>query len=458
MNKKSNIKINISSDEYNAFMSIKPDQYVPLSLTELGPILKEHGVVQCIKKDALMTVVEKYKNGEPIDNFLIAEGIRPYAGIQPEVIYNFEISSKPKENESGKVDYREISKILNVEKGQLLAVKKKLKEPVDGMTVTGKQTPFPEFIDIEVNAGTNIEVENLEDVINYKAAVDGALRFENNTMAVYPTLEIQEDVDFNVGNIHYNGSVKIGRDVLPDFVVEATGSIKIWGSAIACTLKSNDDIEVRAGIVGKNKGLVESNGNLTATFVENSTLAIKGNIEIKNGIIGSDVQCDGSLTVSMPRSRIIGSSIKSAKWISVHNAGSRFDTSASFITGINPEKESVFLKTKEAMEQFIKEAHDIEAKHGRAALENKTLTHSFSMSARKDMAKWEKIKSNIQNLNATLKILEEKMYDYNAYIKVKETLFPRVKLKIGKHTITSHKEFYNVTVKYSKEAGQLVIE
>jgi len=267
MNELNNVKVTISPDEYKAYISITHDPDIKLNLTELGPLLKQHSVIYGIKKDVLMIIQDRYKRGDTINNILIAEGIEPSKGIAPSVDYQFEFSSKPRIDPSGRINYREISKILNIQKDQLLAIKRKLKQPVDGMTVTGKRTVLAHFEDIPLHIGENIGKEEDNEKIYFRAEVDGALKFENNCLSVLPVLQIAEDVDFNVGNIHFKGDVKIGRDVLPDFIVEVEGRIAIWGSAIACRLSAPDGVEVRGGIVGKNKGTVESGEDICSTFV-----------------------------------------------------------------------------------------------------------------------------------------------------------------------------------------------
>jgi len=457
MNDKEGIKITISKDEYNAYMTISEDFKGEINLTDLGPLLKESGIVLGIKRDMLATIVDRYKKGAIVADIIIAEGTQPSGGVAPAVEYMFEISTKPKENESGKIDYREISKVLNVKQGQVLAIKRKLKQPTNGTTVTGKRTAFPLYEDIAVMTGGHIEKTETDDFIYYKSAMDGALVFENNMLSICPILDIQEDVDFSVGNIHFKGDVKIGRDILPDFIVEAEGNISIWGSAIACKLKSTGDIDVRSGIVGKNKGDIYADGFISATFVENSTLKSKNDIYVKNGIIGSMVHCDGILKMENSRSRIVGSTIRAAKGIIAHNVGSRFDTSTILITGVIPDKETEYNKIKEHLDARLKEAKDIETRYGRAALENKTTPPTFSNKAREDFNRWDILKSEIQRIFQRLKQTEEEMYDYESVIKIKESLYPRVVLKIGKYSITTTSESTNVTIRYSKDDDRLII-
>ncbi len=458
MSENSNIKIEISPDEYLAHISIIPAPGDSFDLPELNFILRRHGVIYGIKNDVLMIILQKIKNSVIIDNILIAEGIPQCPGIQPEVDYKFQFSSTPKEHSDGSIDYREIEKILSVKKDQVLAIKKKLHQSVDGITVTGKKNTMARILDIPLRVGANILMEEQEDYIYFKAAVDGALKFENNYLSVSPTLDIKDDVDFNVGNIHFDGEVKIGRDVLPDFIVETKGNISIWGSAIACQLSATESIDVRAGIVGKNKGEVQAGGNITATFVENAKLKAAGKITIKNGIIGSNVYCDGTLSIELPRSRVVGSIIRAAKGIFICNVGSRFDTATALMTGINPDKEQEFNKIKKFLDTKVEEAKEIEKKYGRATLEKRETGRILPPHARDEIARWDTLKNEIKNILKRLKQTEDEMYDYQAVIRIKETLFPRVILTIGKHKLTTTKEYYHVTVRYSPEDERLVIQ
>lgn len=454
-----NVKLSISADGYKAYLTVRADTSTKKMTTgDLNSLLERHKIVFGIKKDVLLIVTARLKQGTSVERILVAEGIEPFEGRAPKVDYKFELSSKPKETESGRVDYRSITTILNVEKDQLLAVKQILKPPRNGMTVTGKSTPFKSIPDIPVLTGDNVTKEETGDVIHFKAGCDGALKFENQVLLVFPTLEIREDVDFNVGNISFKGDIKIGRDVLPDFTVEANGSIKVRGSAIACQLKAGDSIEIGAGIVGKNKGAVETGGDLTATFVENATLKAKGNIDINNGIIGSQVFCDGALDVKMRRSRIVGSTVRAATGITAFNVGSRFDTGTQLTTGIFPDKEKSYLNIKKTLDARWGEAKELEKRYGRSTLENKSFSRNISDSVKRDIDKWDFLKKQIKTIIGHLKKAEEEMYDHNVIIRIKETLYPRVELQIGKHKITASKEYFDVRVLYSEETGKIVIK
>jgi len=451
--------IDIAPDELSATLTAKPGYPIDKELN--GRLLKifcrSKGIVSGIKEDVLESIAISMKNGDTPNTITIAEGTLPFAGEKPQVDFKFEFSNKPVEDEHGRVNYREIGAIVNVVTGQILACKKRLKPAVNGVTITGKITQYPRVEDIPLTAGNNVHIEDSDQETYYIADTEGALKFEHNTLAVFPFLEIAEDVDFNVGNIRFKGDVKVNRDVLPDFIIEADGKITIWGSAVACKIQAGMDIDVRSGIIGKNKGEAIAQGNINCTFVENATLRSKGNIVIKNGIIGSSVHCDGSLSVPMSKSRVVGSEIKASHGMTLCNAGSRFDTSTSLTTGIHPEMEHQYSEVKSNLDKKLEDAKVIEKRYGRSTLENRNFSQRISPQIEADLKRWDLLKDEIRQISEELKRIEEKMYDYNAKIVIKENLFPRVHLKIGRFEMTTSQEYYKVTVQYDPELERLII-
>jgi len=71
--------------------------------------------------------------------------------------------------------------------------------------------------------------------------------------------------------------------------------------------------------------------------------------------------------------------------------------------------------------------------------------------------KWDILRDQIKQIHILLIKAETEMYDHNATIRIKENLYPRVFLRIGKFELTTSKEYYNVTVKYSEELDRLEI-
>lgn len=451
------VRVEFSDDEYEAYLSLAATP-TPLALNpaKLKFMLKNQGVVYGALDDALTRAIDDHAAGKSVERLLVAEGIRPKEGVQPAIELKFEISTKPKEDSSGHIDYREISSIVSCHAGDVLALKKKMHPPVNGITVTGKPITFPPFEDKPLIHGANVQRDENENEIVFRARLDGALKFENNVLSIQPVLDVAKDVDFSVGNVHFEGDVRIGRDVLPDFSVEASGKIYIWGSAIGCRIQSRDNIEVRGGIIGKNRAEIRSDKSIEVTFVENAKLFAVNDITVRNGIMGSEAHCHDYFATEAKSARIVESTIIAGKGISTQVAGSPYSINTRLITGINTEKEKDYLQVKESLDAKIKEAREIERRYGRAMLENHTIPRGIMDRAAKDLEKWDKLKEEIREINATLKALEELMYDYSAKIIIKELLYPKVFLKIGKYEVVSSREQHNVTVRYSADENRLI--
>jgi len=449
--------VTISDDEYEAALSIPPrPDLPPFNETRLKFILRGQSVVYGVKEDVLSRIVADWQGGLPVQNVRVAEGIRPSEGVAPKVELKFDLSGKPKEDAQGKIDYREISRIVSVEAGQVLAIKHKMKAPVHGITVTGKPVNVQPIQDIPITVGSGVEKLEQEHEIVYKAKVSGTLKYQNNVLSVLPVLDIPEDVDFKVGNIHFQGDVKVGRDILSDFVVESSGSVIVWGSVIAARIQALGNVEVRAGIIGKSRGEVVAGGDITANFVENASLSAGGDIQVRNGLIGSRCHCRGTFSITQKKSRIIETEVIAGRGIDVGIAGSQYSANTRLITGIHIEKEDEYLRTKAQVEELLKEARDIERRYGRALLENRSIPRGLLDKAQKDIARWEELKEIIRDTSAQLKTIEDEMYDYSASILVRDELYPKVFLKIGRFELTTTHEARHVTVRYSAEENRLV--
>ncbi len=451
------LQVDFSSDEYEAYVSL-PARPAPLPLnpTKLRFVLKSQGIVYGLLEEALARTIESYNAGRPLDRLRVAEGVRPQAGTRPDIEMKFEFSSKPKEDPSGHINYREMSRVVACRAGDVLAVKKKMRPPVNGITVTGKPVTFPVIEDIPLIPGANILREEGETEIVFRAKIDGAVKFDKHILSVQPVLDIESDVDFSVGNIHFDGDVKIGRDVLADFSVEATGKVSIWGSAIACRIRAGDEIDIRGGIIGKSRAEIRSQRSIAVAFAENARLFAQNDIAVRNGIMGSEAHCHDYFATEAKSSRIVESTIIAGRGISTFVAGSPYSVNTKLITGIHTDKEGEYLKVKATLEAKIQEARQIERRYGRAMLENRSIPRGIADRASKDLETWDRLKEEIREVNSALRLLEDLMYDYSAKIVIKEMVYPKVLLKIGKFEALTSREQRNVTVRFSPDENRLV--
>jgi len=87
------------------------------------------------------------------------------------------------------------------------------------------------------------------------ALKDGAVHYVDGSIAVYDVLEINGDVDFNTGNIDFNGYVNIKGTVEDNFSVKAEKDIEIGGvygiGGVKLIESTGGSIYIRGGVAGK---------------------------------------------------------------------------------------------------------------------------------------------------------------------------------------------------------------
>ncbi len=457
------VLVSFSDDEMEGYVTIVPYREERRGFIEteqeLIKELKREGIVYGILEDKVKEAMELYNSGKDVKNFLIAVGKPVENGVDGKVELKVDLSAQPK-IEGNKIDYKELDKFKVVEKGELIAIKVKAKKGKRGITVTGLGKEPKEGETAILFPGKNVRVEEKEDAVYFYADETGYVVYQKDRIAVFPMLNITGDVDFSVGNIHYNGDVKIMGDVLPDFVVEATGNIVIYGTAISCTIKSESDVVIKGGVAGKDRGKIIAKGDVDVGYIERGTILADGDVYVKGGVLDSKVICGGTFYGELRTVKVMESEIKASKGINIFVAGSPYNKELTLITGIDVLKERELEKFREEFNAWVKEFGNIKRKYGEDNLENRNMS-AFTgalhtqRNIEKDFNRYFELKDIIKEKYEELKKMEEELYNVNAMIKIKNTIYPGVKLEIGQYSLIVPKELHNVIFYRDKEAGEI---
>ena len=127
----------------------------------------------------------------------------------------------------------------------------------------------------------------------------------NGKINVYAIYEVLGDVDNSTVNIDFIGNVIIKGNVLTGFKVKAGGYIEVRGVVEGAKLVAQGDVVLKKGIQGMGKGIIETQGNVIARFIENSTVTAKGNITTET-ILHSAINCGGKVEVGGRKGLIAG--------------------------------------------------------------------------------------------------------------------------------------------------------
>jgi uncharacterized protein (DUF342 family) len=445
----STLSVDVTDMGMRAYITVAPPGPggADLSFEEIIGLLKSSGVVHGIKEEAILRFVDYPSYNEKV---LAAEGTKPQNGNDAEIIYNFnthreEVHLKEKD---GRVDFRELNLVENVEAGQILATKKPPEEGVSGRTVTGKVLPAKPGKNVQIEIGKNVKLS--DDGMSAISTINGQVLLILGKINVEPVYTVEGDVNFKTGNILFLGTVIVKGNVEDGFTVKAAGNIEIMGSVGKCILDAEGEIIIHQGILGKNEGNVRAGGNLVAKFIENARIEVEENVLVSDGIIHSFVDANKRILCQGKRASIVGGRLRAANEIHGKTLGSVAGTETILEVGIDPkrkEKLSQALSRKEELEKSLEElVRNI------STLENlKKVQRDFPEEKQANLAELndrrseilkelEEIGSVIKEINTYLQTIK-----VNGKVSASDRVFPGVKIFIKNETLLVRNEFKNVT-------------
>jgi len=445
----SSMSVDITDMEMRAYMTVTPPGPggADLSFEEILGLLKSGGIVHGIDDEAIRTFIDYPAYNEKV---LVAEGTKPQNGMDAQILYNFnvyrdEVQLKEK---NGRVDFRELNLVENVEAGQILATKKPPEEGKSGRAVTGKSLPAKAGRNIQIEIGKNVKIS--DDGMSAISTINGQVLLVAGKINVEPIYTVEGDVNFKTGNILFLGTVYVKGNVEDGFTVKAAGNIEIMGSVGKCLLDAEGEIIVHQGILGKNEGKVRAGSNLVAKFIENARVEVDENVLVSDGIIHSFVDANKRILCQGKRASIVGGRLRAANEIHAKTLGSVAGTETILEVGIDPkrkEKLSQALKRKEELEKQLEELL-----RNISTLENlKKVQRNFPEDKQKNLEELNDSRSQI------LKELEEAggiISEINIYLQsikvsgkvsASDRVFPGVKIFIKNESLVVRNEFKNVT-------------
>lgn len=305
---KSIVEIEISSDEMQAFAKV--------NLTSEAYATTKHQVSDLILKglnEAGVTdgmLMEAIDDMELCKKVVVAKGVAPINGNDA-VLQYFELSEKkPQLKVDGGVDHYELQLVDKISKGEWLGDKIYPTEGIMGKTVRGE--PLypkmgrdyalkydPETVDVIQESGREV----------LRAKIDGAVCFKDKRVGVDNHLIIHGDVDYNTGNIDFDGYVTIEGTVQDCFTVTATYDISIMSpmgiGAVELIESKRGNIYIKGGINGKGTVRIVAGKNVYVKFVNEATIHANGNINI--GLYAYDSELHGQrIELSPEKGKIVG--------------------------------------------------------------------------------------------------------------------------------------------------------
>ncbi|NTV89603.1 MAG: DUF342 domain-containing protein, partial [Clostridiales bacterium] len=275
------ISLQVSGDEMTAtiLFNLNPEE---LSKPNRERLIREvfsqfalKGVIYGIKKEILNGELEAGKV------YIIAEGTPAVDGVDS-IIRMYEIqSNQPEVRDDGKVDFYELKLINRVHTDEWLGERLDATDGTPGKTVTGKVVSQIRGKTLQLSYDKNSikEVPEPGKTVLY-SSFNGAVSYTGGKISVSNHLEIPGDVNFNTGNIKFDGYLTIKGTVGDGFSVEAVKDVEINSEtglgSVKSIISTAGSVFIKGGILPKGRVEISAAKNVYIKFVDNADIKCGG--------------------------------------------------------------------------------------------------------------------------------------------------------------------------------------
>ena len=417
--------------------------------------LERRGIVYGVDQNVIMD----YLNDRCYaTDYVMAIGTPPIIGHDAKITYNFNTnpSLKPKHNEDGTVDYKELNTINHVEAGALLAELSPMDPGAPGMDIMGRDLPTRSVKDKRLSGGKNIRIS--DDGLRAYSEVTGHVTLTGDQIFVSDVYEVPADVDNSTGNITYSGNVHIKGSVRSGFVVEAEGDVIIDGVVEDARVMAGGQIIVKRGIHGMHKGSLEAVSNVIIAFIENAKVISGGYIETSS-IIYSEVSAKEDVMVLDRKGYVAGGIVRAGGKIECMTVGSEMGALTRLEVGIEPAKKeryTMLQKTIQAETMKIEKIGPVVESYNDFITSGKALDDKNEQYLGKLMGELRTAKNLLQSLRTEFNQLhQELLASKHAKVVIRRDIYPGVTVTISDLSVTTKdKRSYCV---FEKKTGEIIV-
>lgn len=449
------IKVEISKDKMEGFITlIEPLGGEKLTINKALEKIKEQNLKFGTDKEKLKNIIDNELYDSKV---LIAKGKEPVAGKDGYLkkYVNIESKANPHISEDGKIDFKKLDLIKNVEKGQLLVEAIPPEKGEVGKNVLGQEIQPKEGKTAQIKYGKNTVIS--EDKSKLYSSENGQVLLFDNKVIVNKVYEVPANVDNTTGNIDFNGKVVIKGNVRSGFKVKAEGDIEVHGVVEGAELISSMDIILSKGVQGNNQAVLRTKGNVVAKYIENTTIKADGNIEA-DAILHSNIISKSEIIVGGKKGLIVGGNVKARDLVSAEVIGSHMGTITNVEVGIDPEEkefyDTLLSKNKEIEKNILNVVKTVDLLN--KMKQKGALPKDKELLLKKSINTLDSLNKEKEKNNKDIEKIKFKMENAVAgKVKASRTIYPGVKVRILGSVRHIYDELSHSTL-YLKE-GDIVI-
>lgn len=296
------ITLMVSHNKLEARIELNADVPGKITPDDILDFLNQKNIVYGVAGIEQITEFLNIESNEP-KIFLAAKGHPAVLGYDASIDYHFETDHLKAGtiNEDGTMDYRERGESPRVQRKDLLATKIAMESGKPGIDVHNTPIPVPDTNDAHLKCGQGTLVS--ENGLEVYATIDGQPNLTvAGELSVFAELIIDGDVDFNTGNIDFDGNVVVKGAINDGFTIKC-GNLtaqEIFGAKIFAI----GDVTISGGII---KSDIKAEGDVNAKFITNSNIKSFGSVVVHKEVIDSKIRSSGNFITA--QGKIISSFI-----------------------------------------------------------------------------------------------------------------------------------------------------
>lgn len=287
------LSVDVAEDKSAAFLTlVRPYGGRPVSADEIHDALKAAGVVAGLLPDEIEAALAQGSVAKRVvarGQDVIAGDDATFVSLLPE-----EEERRPRADEHGIIDYRELGQMAAVRAGDPLMRRTPATPGYNGYDVTGqevkakpgKNVPFSRFI-----KGAKVDPA---DANLLRAAVSGRPIVSATGVSVDPVVVLL-GVDSSSGNVDFNGSVIVEGDVSSGMRIQATGDVFIGGGVGAARITAGGKVVIKGGVIGRgeadgsaeDRAVIRCQGLFQARFLQYAQIESSSEVLIEDHCLNS---------------------------------------------------------------------------------------------------------------------------------------------------------------------------
>ena len=418
--------------------------------------LDKKGIVKGIKEEDLKELCKEHRYNY---KYIIAQGKPAVEGEDGYIEFAFDTQGlkqfKPKINDDGTVDLKDLSAVKNVRKGDKLATRILAKQGEDGFNVLGQVLKPKRVKEARIPKGRNTAI--LEDGVTLVADIDGKLEYDEHNVYINSVFTINGDLDSSIGNVDFVGSVVVQGSVHSGFSIKAGGSVEVKGPVDDAVIIAGEDIFLSYGIQGTDRSKLVAKGNIIAKFIQNAHVEAGGNI-ITEAVLHSTVTAGDSVRAELGKGTIVGGNVTATNMVLANSIGSPMGTVTGIQIGVPP---SIYAESKQLAEEVKQKKAELNkidqsisflmAKNRGKQLDpqKRIMLEKLNLTRKPVLDEYEDMKARLEKLNDMLNNVKEGL------IKCSGAIYPGVKVTFG--NLIKYIDDKQVRVSIRKQDGDIYI-